>query len=134
MPDPFPGVEASGPLERALLRRALAARDPGRLQLRFDACVVDRYRERAGATLLRTRSVGRVQIPGRWSLDVGLAREPDGRELVHLPAADLLQRLPQEEWEHWVSHLEGRPASASYLQMRMSPGACIDDGEPEEWT
>ena len=134
MPEPSPGAEDSRPLERALLRRALEARDPGRLQLRFDAGVVDRYRARAGARLLRTRSVGRVQVPGRWSLDLGLARGPDGREVVHLPAADLLDRLPREEWEHWVSHLEGAPASASYLQMRMSPGACIDDGEPGEWT
>lgn len=121
-------------LERALLRRALSAGDPGRVQLRFDASVVDRYRARANATLLRTRTVGRVAIAGRWSVDVGLASTAEGRELVHLPVADLIERLPEEEWEHWLVHLESGPASASYLRMRMSPQACIDDGEPGEWT
>ena len=132
MPDRAP-EEASRTLERSLLRRALSARDPGRVQLRFDAAVVDRYRSREDATLLRTRTVGRIAIPGRWSVDVGLASAPGGRELVHLPVADLIERLPQEEWEHWIAHLESGPASASYLQMRMSPQACIDDGDPGKW-
>lgn len=122
-----------GALERALLARALAARDPARLQLRFHAAVIDRYRERPGATLLRTRSVGRVALPGRWSLDVGLAEGADGEALLHLPVGDLLDRLPEEEWEHWIAHLATGPASESYLQMRMTPAACIDDGEPGAW-
>ncbi len=129
-----PGTAGDGgALERALLARALAARDPGRLQLRFRAAVVDRYRERAGATLLRTRSVGRVALPGRWSLDVGLAEGPDGEALLHLPVSDLLDRLPEEEREHWIAHLATGPVSESYLQMRMTPAACIDDGEPGAW-
>ena len=122
-----------GALERTLLARALAARDPGRLHLRFHSSVVDRYRERAGATLLRTRSVGRVALPGRWTLDMGIAEGPDGEILLHLPVGDLLDRLPEEEWEHWTAHLATGPASDSYLQMRMTPAACIDDGEPGAW-
>ena len=134
MTGPARRQDSSVPLERAVLRRALAARDAGRLHLRFDASVIDRYRTRPGATLLRTRTVGRIALPGRWSLDMGLASGPDGRALVHLPVADLLERLPEEEWDHWVEHFEPGPASASYLQMRMTPQACIDDGEPGEWT
>ena len=120
-------------MEQRLLQHALAASDPGRLHLRFHAAVVDRYRERSGVTLLRTRSVGRVALPGRWSLDVGLAEGADGEALVHLPIADLLDRLPEEEWAHWIAHLMTGPVSESYLQMRMTPAACIDDGEPGAW-
>jgi hypothetical protein len=60
--------EASSPtaaLQRSLLRRALAARDPGRIHLRFRADVVDRYRDLPGAQLVRTRSVGRVATQAR---------------------------------------------------------------------
>ena len=120
---------ATTALERSLLGRALAARDPGRLHLRFSADVLQRYRER-GAELVRTRSVGRISVRGRWSLDVGIAA--NGAE-VHLPVQDLLDRLPEEEWPHWVSHLVPTPASASFLQMRMTAGACIDDGDTERW-
>ncbi len=126
------GGRGTGALERTLLQRALAARDPGLLHLRFHAAVIDRYRER-GATLLRTRSVGRIALAGRWSLDMGIAEAPGGETLLHLPAADLLERLPEEEWEHWIAHLATGPTSESYLQMRMTPAACIDDGEPEAW-
>ena len=133
MPSESNTPPAGRTLEQRLLQRALAARDPGRLQLRFHAAVIDRYRERPGVTLLRTRSVGRVALTGRWSLDVGIAEGRDGEALLHLPVADLLDRLPEEEWEHWIAHLATGPASESYLQMRMTPAACIDDGEPGAW-
>ncbi len=116
-------------LQQQLLRRALAAGEPGRLHVRFDARVLDRYRER-GAQLMRTRTVGRVAVPGAWSLDVGIAAE--GREL-HVPFDDLRQRLPEAEREHWLAHLLDVPLSAAFLQMRLAPGACIDDGDTEAW-
>ncbi len=117
-------------LQQTMLRRALAARDAGRLHLRFDAEVVERYRRLAGAQVMRTRSVGRVTISGRWSLDLGIA-EGDGE--VHLPVQDLIERLPEEEWPHWIDHLVETPASANFLKMRQASAACIDDGEPERW-
>jgi hypothetical protein len=117
-------------LQQALLRRALAARDPSRLHVRFDGAVVDRYRAIEGAQLLRTRSVGRIVIRGRWSLDLGIA--PDGS--LQVPFQDLLDRLPEDELPHWLEHLAEEPASAAFLQMRMTAGACIDDGETEAWT
>jgi hypothetical protein len=124
-------------LQQAILRRALAARDAGALALRFRAAVVDRYRERAGAQVIRTRTVGRIAVPGRWSLDLGIvdgdAAPPGGPE-VHLPFQDFADRLPEAEWPHWLEHLVETPASANFLQMRMTPGACIDDGETEDWT
>lgn len=136
--------EATLALERTYLRRALAANDPGRLHLRFAAAVVDRYREAElrdrGVRLLRTRTVGRIEWPGRWSLDVGIVAAEDGAAAdaasggeVHVPFADLVQRLPEEEWPHWLNHAVGFPASEHFLKMRMTQAACIDDGETHNW-
>jgi hypothetical protein len=122
-------AEQAATLERLLLTRALASDDFGTLHLRFDAAVLQRYRER-GATLIRTRTVGRISLPGRWTLDVGIV--PGDRE-VHIAARDLRERLPAEEQAHWIAHLAPVPASARYLQMSIARGACIDDGEPEPW-
>lgn len=115
-------------LQQALLRRVLAAHDGGRLHLRFRSEVIDRYRGRAEVRLLRTHTVGRIAA-GRWSVDVGIA--PDG--VVHLPLQDLIDRLPEAEWAHWIEHLVVEPLSAAFLQMRMTAGACIDDGETVAW-
>lgn len=126
-----PGVERSTELlEQSLLRRALAARDPGRLHVHFAPAVIERYRSVAGAQLLRTRTVGRIAVPGLWSLDLGIA--PDGT--LHAPFQDLADRLPEAEWGHWVEHLVALPASSNFLQMRAAAGACIDDGDTEPWT
>lgn len=124
-----------------MLRRALAADDPGRLHLRFRAAVVDRYREAEaqarGMRLLRTRTVGRIEQPGRWSVDVGIVpaatagADPGGE--VHLPFRDFADRLPEAEWAHWLAHAVGFPASEHFLKMRMTQAACIDDGETEDW-
>lgn len=116
-------------LQRLLLNRALIARDPGRLLVRFHASVVDRYRERGGQ-LIRTRSVGRITIRGGWSLDVGIA---PGDAEVQVPMQDLLDRLPEEERAHWLDHLVEEPASLNFLRMRLTAAACIDDGETEAW-
>jgi hypothetical protein len=100
------------------------------LQVSFRAEVMNRYRDRGGVQLLRTRSVGRVAVPGAWSLDVGIS--PDETE-VHAAVEDLIDRLPAEEREHWLDHLVPQPLSANFLKMRMAGSACIDDGEPEAW-
>ena len=126
------GADSAAALQQALLGRALAAHDPGRLHLRFRAEVLQRYRELAGAQLVRTRSVGRVAVvPGRWSLDVGIV---EGDREVHLPVEDLLDRLPETEWPHWMEHLVTSPLSANFLKMRLAgAAACIDDGETAPW-
>lgn len=117
-------------LQQSLLRRALAAGEAGRLHVRFAGAVVERYRTVAGAQLLRTRSVGRIAIAGRWALDVGIA--PDGS--LHVPFQELAERLPEDEREHWLTHLIEEPASIAFLQMRLSPVACIEDGDTEPWS
>lgn len=116
-------------LRQSLLRRALAARDSGRIHVRFDGAVIERYRAFEGAQLLRTRTVGRIAVGARWSLDVGIA--PDGS--LHVPFQELVDRLPEEEWPHWIDHLAEELASIAFLQMRLSPVACIEDGDTELW-
>ncbi len=117
-------------LQQSMLRRALLARSANALHVHFDGAVVDRYRAIDGVKLLRTRSVGRIAITGRWSLDLGIA--PDGS--LHVPFQDLLDRLPEDEWPHWIEHLLERSSSAAFLQMRLAAGACVDDGEAEVWS
>jgi hypothetical protein len=117
-------------MQQSLLRRALAARDASRLHVHFDGAVVDRYRAIEGAQLIRTRTVGRISLPRRWSLDLGIA--PDGT--LHVTFQDLLDRLPDEELPHWIEHVMDLPASPTFLQMKMAGSACIDDGEAEQWT
>lgn len=122
-------------LQQALLRRMLATGD-GLLQpLRFRAEVVAKYRAIEGAQVIRTRTVGRVAIRGRWSLDMGIADGASPAEAeVQVTLGDLLQRLPEGEREHWIAHLIAGPASANFLQIKLSAGACIDDGETAAWT
>ena len=116
--------------QRALQERALARGEYGLLPLRFRASVIDRYRERENARLLRTRSVGRIVVIGGWSLDVGIG---PGDGAVEVFVQDLAERLPEAERAHWLDHLIAAPANANYARMRLTPAACIDDGEPEPW-
>ncbi len=123
-------------LEQTLLRRVLSSGDARRLHIRFRAEVVDRYRELAGAQLIRTRTVGRITVPSKWSLDMGIvdgeASPPSGPE-VHVVLGDLIDRLPEDERPHWIAHLASEPASEAYLQMSIAAGACIDDGDTGAW-
>ncbi len=125
----MPGASAYT-LQQAVLRRALAAGDAGRVHLYFHVAVIDRYRQLDGAQVLRTDSVGRVAVRGRWSLDVGITSD---EQQVHLPVADLVERLPEGERDHWIDHLVETPSSTNFLQMRMTVAACIDDGETRRW-
>jgi len=124
-------------LQQTLLRRALAGGDGLDLPLRFRATVVDKYRAVEGAKVVRTRTVGRVTLPNRWSLDMGIVDGPDvppGAAEVQVTLGDLLHRLPEGEREHWIAHLVAGPASANYLRIKMAANACIDDGETAPWT
>jgi hypothetical protein len=120
--------EAS-PVLRILLRRSLAGEDISSTVVHFEAAVLDRYRESAGYSLIRTNTVGRVKREGGWSLDLGIAAEG---ALVHAFAGDLL-RLPPEERDHFALHAVSLPTSENFLQMRMAPSACHDDGEVRKW-
>jgi hypothetical protein len=113
----------------ALFARALGG-DFGLLHLWFEVGVLDRYRALAGWRVMRTNSVGRVQSPEGWSLDFGIAPDEDA---VHATVADVAQRLPQGERQHWVQHLLAPAASRNFVTMRLVPGSCIDDGDLRSW-
>lgn len=115
---------------RLLYRRALATQDPLPAQLCFDAAVLDKYRGQAGYSLIRSNTVGRVKREGGWSIDVGIGEE--GRT-VHAALGDVIHKLPEPEREHWAQHVVSLPMSQMYLQMRLSPGSCFDDGEIRPW-
>ncbi|HEY7270440.1 MAG TPA: hypothetical protein VH951_11485 [Dehalococcoidia bacterium] len=114
---------------RIVLRRGLLRDDLALVPVHFEAGVLDRYREAGGFSLIRTDTVGRVKKEGGWVVDVGIA--PD-ETTVHAFAGDLL-RLPPDEREHWASFAVALPSSRMFLQMRLAPGACHDDGEPRKW-
>jgi hypothetical protein len=114
---------------RIVLRRGLINDDLALVPVHFEAAVLDRYRGASGFSLIRTDTVGRVKKDGAWTLDVGIA--PD-EGTVHAFAGDLLH-LPAEEREHWAAFAVALPSSRMFLQMRLAPGACHDDGEPRKW-
>jgi hypothetical protein len=114
---------------RIAVRRALAKEDPSDLPLHFEVAVLERYRGASGFSLIRTNTVGRLRKEGGWSLDIGIA--PD-ESVLHVCLGDLL-RLPAEEREHWAAFATTLPSSKTYLQMRLAPGSCFDDGDVREW-
>jgi hypothetical protein len=109
-------------------RRALTSGDAALLPVSFDAAVVDKYRGAPGYELIRTNTAGRIKRQGGWTLDVGIAEGT-----VHATFGDLLLALPAEEREHWLQHVVALPMSRTFLQMRLSPAPCIDDGEVRPW-
>jgi hypothetical protein len=113
----------------ALLARALGG-DLGLVQLWFSASLLERYRGLSGWRVMRTNSVGRVQSPDGWSLDFGIA---PGEQIVHAAVADLAQRLPASERQHWLAHLVAGATSRNFVTMRLVPGSCIDDGDLRPW-
>lgn len=115
--------------QRAMVWLKALNGDTSRLQVWFEAQVLDKYRGQAGVRLLRTDTAGRLRAPS-WNLDFGIS---DGDRLIHATASDLNQRLPEPEREHWGQHLASLPASRNFLLMRFGGGGCIDDGEVREW-
>ena len=116
-------------LYRLAVRRALLASDPAQVTLHFDVAVLDRYREGNGYSIIRTDTVGRVRRQGAWTLDFGISPDED---MLHVTFGQIAA-LPETEREHFASFARLLPASKMFLQMRMTPGSCFDDGEVRNW-
>ena len=99
------------------------------MQAHFSVDVLEHYRGVHGVTVVRTDTVGRVSRKGNWSLDFGIAPAED---MVHVSIGELIH-LPAAEREHWAAHALTLPSSKMFLQMRLSPGSCSDDGELRAW-
>src|SRR5437763_978474 len=105
----------------ALVYRRVLAGDTGLAQIWFHSHVLERYRSQSGFRVLRTNSAGRVRASGGWALDFGIA---DDDQVIHLSAADLAQRLPPGERQHWLEHIIAPPVSGTFLVMRLGAGHC----------
>jgi hypothetical protein len=114
----------------AMLYRRVLNGDLGAAQVWFDQRVLDRYRSQDGFRVIRTDTVGRVRAPGGWSLDFGIAAND---RVIHASVADLTQRLPPPERQHWAGFVATPPASRTFMVMRLGAGSCMDDGELRDW-
>lgn len=101
---------------------------PELAQVVFEVAVLERYLAQNDAKISRTRTVGRVKTP-TWTLDFGIA--PD-EKTVHVTLSNLIQKLPEKEREHWLSHADASRFSENFLKMQSSH-ACIDDGDLRAW-
>jgi hypothetical protein len=53
---------------------------------------------------------------------------------VHTSAAELNQRLPRAEHQHWAQHVVTPQVSSTFVTMRLAPGSCIDDGDLRDFS
>lgn len=97
-------------------------------QVSFDVAVLERYLTLKGAQVSRTETVGRVKT-ATWSVDFGIA---PNEQTLHLPVSSLLERVPDSEREHWLSHADASRYSQNFLKMQ-GGHACIDDGGFRAW-
>lgn len=124
------GDPPATPPQVALLYRKVLAGETGLAQIWFRSAVLEKYRELPGYRVLRTNSAGRIRASGGWTLDFGIADEDQS---IHLSAADLAQRLPPAERQHWLDHVLTPPVSGTFLVMRIGAGHCMDDGDVRDW-
>jgi len=103
---------------------------PEKLQLFFDANVLDRYRDKDDVKIIRTDTSGRVSKRGVWSLDFGISGEDD--EMIHIAGEAFIHRLPEAERDHWMDNMITLPVSRNFLKGLVRPG-CLDDGPIREW-
>ena len=101
---------------------------PELAQLSFAVSVLDLYLAQSETKITRTRSVGRIKC-ATWTLDFGIA--PD-EQTIHVTQAQLAQKLPEKERQHWFEHADATRFSENYLKMQGSH-ACIDDGNLRPW-
>ncbi len=116
-------------LYRVAVRRSLVSATPDQITLHFEVAVLQKYREQNGFSIIRTDTVGRVRRQGSWSLDFGIAPDED---MIHVTYGQLVT-LPEDEREHFAQYACILSASKMFLQMRMTPGSCFDDGELRSW-
>lgn len=124
------GSSAGTTPQLGMLYRRVLAGDTGLAQVWFGSRVLDHYRGKPGVRVIRSNSAGRVRVQGGWTLDFGIADED---RLIHVSAADLAQRLPAADRQHWLEHIIAPPVSGTFLVMRLGAGHCMDDGDVRDW-
>lgn len=117
-------------IARQLFSEIAKKGNPEKLQLFFEASVLDRYREKDDVKIIRTDTSGRVSKRGSWSMDFGISGEDD--EIIHIAGEAFIHRLPETERDHWIDHMITLPVSHNFLKGLVRPG-CLDDGPIREW-
>ena len=119
---------------RLVYSRVLSRGEERLAQVWFRAQVLDKYRGSPAYSVIRTDTAGRLSRGRLWSLDFGIAEGAHATAtLIHANLGDLMQKLAQEERDHWAQHVVTLPVSANFLRMQMAPGSCFDDGEVRAW-
>ena len=118
------------PYLQVVYKKLFESSDTSLVQVWFDRAVLDKYRGLPDVSTIRTDTVGRVGRNRIWSLDFGIAGEDT---LIHASLSDLTQRLPDGEKEHWASYVVTPPFSLNFMQTRLAPASCIDDGDLRSW-
>ena len=122
-------ADEPNPYLMQIYRRAFLAQDPALVQVSFNVAVLDKYRDDASYSLIRSDTVGRIKREGGWAIDVGIGDE----QTIHACLQDLMHALPEADREHWAQHVTTPPVSTAFFQMRLSPGSCFDDGDIHDW-
>jgi hypothetical protein len=101
----------------------------GKLQLFFDAGVLEAYNNTDAFKIIRTDTSGRVSKKGVWAVDFGISAE---EKLIHITVESFIHQVPEAEQEHWMEYMVTLPASKNFLKGVVRPG-CIDDGSIRNW-
>ena len=123
--------DEANPYLTVAYRRAFKSQDPSLIQISFDVAVLDKYRGQPAYSLIRTDTAARLKREAGWTIDFGIG---EGDRTVHACLNDVMHALPEEERDHWAEHVIALPMSRNFLQMRLNPSSCNDDGEVREWT
>lgn len=107
--------------------RLLEDKDFTAIPIEFSIDVLKRYQEQ-GNKMIRTRSAGRVDGDG-WRLDFGIV---DHEGCVHAAAGDIM-KIPRSERRHWAQFARSSGLNGRFLKMRLGLGACVDEGDIEDW-
>lgn len=118
------------PIAKQLFTEIAKKGKPEKLQLFFEATVLDRYSQKEDVKVIRTDTSGRVSKRGVWSLDFGISGEND--QFIHIPGEAFIHRLPEAERDHWLEHMVSLPISQNFIKGLIRPG-CLDDGPIREW-
>src|SRR5688572_11070445 len=123
-------VSEHDPYLVVVYKKLFESGDNNLVQIWFDRAVLDKYKGVPAFSIVRTDTIGRVSRGRIWSLDFGIGAEDS---LIHASLSDLIQRLPDGEKEHWANHVVTLPFSLNFMQTRLAPASCADDGELRKW-
>lgn len=113
-----------------LYQESAEEKKPSRIQVFFDARVLDTYAKSDSYRVIRSDTMGRVSKTGGWTVDFGVC--PTAAPLIHATAESVFQHIPDSERSHWLDYMVTIPVSQNYIR-GLIRASCLDDGEIREW-